>query len=525
MKRLVCCVLIAAALPVGRLAAYEYAEVTLDYVAAKAQQRAQKPFHSPKADLPDFLRQDKLNYDNYREIEFRHEDALWATEPLPFRVEFFHPGYLYQEPIHVNEFTLTHVQPIRFVQDWFNYRALHFPRQIPADTGYAGFRVLYPLNQPDKWDELGAFIGASYFRLLGKDQSYGQSARGLALDCGETDRPEEFPIFTDWWLGKPSQGEDRLKMYAILDSVSCVGAYKFVIIPGDTTVVEVEALLYFRDGDKVRAVNADRKPIKTIGMAPLTSMYWFGKGSEKRFNDVRPEVHDTDGLLMQLQQGEVLWRPLVNPPQMSHQVFATKNPGGFGLIQRERNPMSYEDLNNYYYKTPSVWIRPNGQMGWGDGEIHLVELPTTYEGLDNIVAFWNPKEQPEPMKPYHISYTMLWGLSESDMKLNFDKDRVVSTRVGVDPRDPKVHEFAIDFAGPKLKPFTEANKPQAISSCSANAGISFSEVYYNRFNGSWRVVLKLEPKPDNKNPVDIRCTLQKGEEVLSETWTYHWSPP
>ena len=133
-----------------------------------------------------------------------------------------------------------------------------------------------------------AFIGASYFRLLGKNQSYGQSARGLALDCGETDRPEEFPIFTDWWLGKPSQGEDRLKMYAILDSVSCVGAYRFVIIPGDTTVMEVEAVLYFRDGDKVRAVNADRKPIKTIGMAPLTSMFWFGKASEKRFDDYRP---------------------------------------------------------------------------------------------------------------------------------------------------------------------------------------------------------------------------------------------
>jgi periplasmic glucans biosynthesis protein len=523
MKRLVCCVLIAAALPVGRLAAYEYAEVTLDYVAAKAQQRAQKPFHSPRADLPDFLRADKLDYDKYREIEFRHEDALWATEPLPFRVEFFHPGYLYQEPIHVNEFTLTHVQPIRFVQDWFNYRSLHFPRQIPADTGYAGFRLLYPLNKPDKWDELGAFIGASYYRLLGKGQSYGQSARGLALDCGETDRPEEFPIFTDWWLGKPSQGEDRLKMYAILDSVSCVGAYKFVLIPGDTTVMDVEAILYFREGDKVRAIKPDRKPIKTIGMAPLTSMYWFGKASEKRFDDYRPEVHDTDGLLMQLDKGEVLWRPLNNPAEMSQQVFATANLGGFGLIQRDRDFADYQDLFNYYYKTPSVWVRPNGS--WGPGEVHLVELPTHYEGLDNIVAFWNPKEQPQPLKPYKFSYTLLWGLSEGDMKLMFDKARVVSTRVGLDPRDAKIREFAIDFAGPKLKPFTEANKPQAISSCSPNAGISFSEVYYNPFAASWRVVLKLEPKADNKEPVDIRCTLQKGEEVLTETWTYHWSPP
>jgi len=135
-----------AALPVGNLAAYEYAEVTLDYVAAKAEQRAHKPFHSPRVELPDFLRADKLDYDKYREIEFRHEDALWASEPLPFRIEFFHPGYLYQEPIHLYEFTLTHVQPIRFVQDWFNYRALHLPKQIPADTGYAGFRILHELN-------------------------------------------------------------------------------------------------------------------------------------------------------------------------------------------------------------------------------------------------------------------------------------------------------------------------------------------------------------------------------------------
>jgi len=520
-KALVCWVLIAAALPVGRLAAYEYAEVTLDYVAAKALQRAQKPFHSPKADLPDFLRADKLDYDKYREIEFRHESALWAAEPLPFRVEFFHPGYLYQEPIHVNEFTLTHVQPIRFVQDWFNYRALKFPKQIPADTGYAGFRILCPLNQQDKWDELGAFIGASYFRLLGKGQSYGQSARGLALDCGEPDRPEEFPIFTDWWLGKPSQGEDRLKMYAILDSVSCVGAYRFVIIPGDTTVMEVEAVLYFREGDKVRTVNADRKPIKTIGMAPLTSMFWFGKASEKRFNDYRPEVHDSDGLLMQMGNGEVLWRPLNNPAQMSHQIFGAKDIGGFGLIQRERDFSNYQDLFNAYYKTPSVWVRPNGN--WNEGEVHLVELPTHYEGLDNVVAFWNPKEQPQPLKRYPFSYTLLWGSNESDMKLTFDKDRVISTRIGVDPRDEKVREFAIDFAGAKLKAFNEANKPQAITSCSANAGIPYSEVFYNKYTSSWRVVLKLEPH--NQDPVDIRCTLQKGEEVLTETWTYHWSPP
>jgi glucans biosynthesis protein len=521
MKRLVFCALIAILLPVCRLPAYEYAEVTLDYVAAKAKQRAMKPFRSPRVDLPDFLRQDKLDYDHYMQIQFRDEDALWASEPLPFRIEFFHPGYIYPEPVHVYEFTLTYVQPIRFVQDWFNYHSVRFPKQIPVDTGYAGFKILYPLNETNKWDELGEFEGASYFRLLGKGQWYGASARGLALDCGETDRPEEFPIFTDWWLGKPSKGEDRLKLFAILDSVSCVGAYEFIIIPGETTVANIEARMFFREGDKVRDANPDRKAIKTVGMAPLTSMFWYGKASERRFDDYRGEVHDSDGLLMQMGNGEILWRPLNNPSNMSHQVFAAKDIGGFGLIQRERNFGNYQDLFAHYEKRPSIWVQPNGP--WGEGEIHLVELPTPNEYNDFVVAFWNPKEQPQALKAYPFSYTLKWGLSEQDMKLDFDKDKVISTRIGVDERDPKLREIAIDFAGPKLKRFTPENPPQAITSCSPNAGITFSEVFQNPYLGSWRVIVKMEPH--NKDPVDIRCTLQKGEEVLSETWTYHWSPP
>ena len=242
--------IIGTALAGQALAGPEPAEVNLDYVAKRALERAHHPFHSPRADLPKVLRQDNLDYDKYREIEFRHEKALWASEGLPFRVEFFHPGYLYQEPVHVNEFTATHVQPIRFVQDFFNYRALHIQKQIPSDTGYAGFRLLNQLNETDKWDELGAFLGASYFRLLGKDQAYGPSARGLALDCGETDRPEEFPIFTDWWLGKPQKDDTELTLYAILDSVRCTGAYEFHIHPGETTVVDVTAVLFFRQTER-----------------------------------------------------------------------------------------------------------------------------------------------------------------------------------------------------------------------------------------------------------------------------------
>ena len=318
--------LLIATLPGRALAQIESAAVTFEYVSKKAEERARAPFHSPKGELPEFLRPEHLNYDQYREIQFRHEKALWAAKKLPFRIEFFHPGYLYQELVKLNEFTPKYVQPIRFAQDFFDYRNLPMKERISTSLGYAGFRILYPLNLPDKMDELGAVIGASYFRLLGKNQNYGQSARGLAVDCGEPDRTEEWPLFTDWWLGEPEPGDMELHLFAVLDGVSCTGAYEFRIRPGATTVAEINAVLFFREEDKAHAANPQWQPLKTIGLAPLTSMYWLGKNSARKFDDYRPEVHDTDGLLIHLENGRssgVRWitRPRgatrFSPPAMS----------------------------------------------------------------------------------------------------------------------------------------------------------------------------------------------------------------
>jgi len=520
MWRCSCLVLTFGLVLIGKeLTGAESAEVNLDYVAQRALERAHQPFHSPRADLPKVLRQDSLDYDKYREIRFRRDQALWTADDLPFRVEFFHPGYLYQEPVHINEFTATHVQPIRFVQDFFDYGDLHIQNQIPANTGYAGFRLLYKLNNTNQWDELGAFLGASYFRMLGKGQRYGQSARGLALDCGEPDRPEEFPIFTDWWLGKPQKDDGQLVLFAILDSVSCVGAYQFIIRPGETTVVDVDAVLYLRETNTVHAVNATRLPIKTIGLAPLTSMFWFGKNSERKFDDYRPEVHDTDGLLVHMDNGEVFWNPLDNPSVMRHQVFSAPNVRGFGLLQRERSFAAYQDMFNLYHLEPGVWIEPRGN--WGDGDLHLVELSANYEGFDNIVVFWDPKNKPAPLQPYHFGYTLRW-IGEMD---KLSEERVVSTRVGLDSRDVNSRQFVIDFDGPKLDAILENDIPQAVAYCSTNAAIVDNQVVRCVGLGTWRVVLRMQPKPGNTDPVDLRCTLQKGTNLLSETWTYQWSPP
>ena len=518
-----CCliILIGNLLAVSAGFGAESAEVNLGYVAKRALERARSPFHSPRADLPKVLRQDQLDYDKYREIRFRRDKALWAADNLPFRVEFFHPGYLYQEPVQMNEFTLLHTQPIRFVQDFFDYGKLDIADQIPAKTGYAGFRVLYPLNQPGQLDELGAFLGASYFRLLGKGQHYGESARGLALDCGEGDRPEEFPIFTDWWLGKPGWGDTELRLYAILDSVSCTGAYEFLIHPGDTTTVSIRAVLYFREPKNIAAANKNRLPLKTIGMAPLTSMFWFGKDTEQKFDDYRTEVHDSDGLLVHMGNGEVFWRPLDNPPATRHQVFQAPNIKGYGLIQRERNFAAYQDMFNLYHQVPSVWVEPDGN--WGDGELHLVELSTGYEGLDNIVAFWDPKKKPAPLEPFRFGYTLYWEDGAADLKRS--ENRVVSTRIGLDAQFPGARQFVLDFDGPKFDQIPDRQPPVAIANCSANAKIVNTLVVRNPFLGTWRVILKMKPADGNHDPVDLRCSLQQGTNVVGETWVYQWSQP
>jgi glucans biosynthesis protein len=510
----------AVLLGAGIRAGAESAEVNLDYVAARALERAQAPFHSPRADLPAVLRQDHLDYDKYREIRFRRDKALWTAADVPFRVEFFHPGYLYSEPVHVNEFTLTHVQPIRFMQDFFDYGDLHIQDQIPANTGYAGFRVLYPLNATNRLDELGSFLGASYFRLLGRDQRYGLSARGLALNCGENGQPEEFPIFTDWWLGKPQHDDTELRLFAILDSVSAVGAYEFLIRPGETTVARIDAVVYLREADKIKAVNPNQFPVKTLGQAPLTSMFWFGKNSERKPDDYRPEVHDSDGLLIRMANGETLWRPLDNPPVLRHQIFNAANIRGFGLMQRERSFAAYQDSFNAYHLEPSVWVEPRG--GWGEGSLHLVSLSSTFEGLDNIVAFWDPRTKPAPLQPYRFSYNLYWTMG-NDFKQS--EDKVVATRVGMDLTCQDCRQFIIDFAGPGLDHLSETNAPEIIANCSDNAAILNSQVNRVPELGTWRAVLKLQPKQGNINPVDLRCTLMRGTNTLSETWVYQWSPP
>ena len=133
-----------------------------------------------------------------------------------------------------------------------------------------------------------------------------------------------------------------------------------------------------------------RADIERLGIAPLTSMFWYAEYGRERIADWRPEVHDSDGLAIWNGAGERIWRPLNNPTRVFHTSYLDHNPKGYGLLQRDRVFDHYLDGVGYD-RRPSTWVEPIGD--WGKGVVQLVEIPTDDEIHDNIGAYWLP-EQP-----------------------------------------------------------------------------------------------------------------------------------
>ena len=468
----------------------------------EARRLAAEPYRAP-AEVPPVLRD--LTYDEYRHIRFNPDQTLWRGEQLPFQLQFFHPGLFYTHTVQVNELDGPRVRPIGFDRNLFVYDQIELAGRLPESLGFAGFRILYDLNKPG--DELGAFLGASYFRLLCRRAVYGLSARGLAVNTGGPG-PEEFPAFEEFWVQKPGRAAREIVVYALLNGPSVTGAYRFVIVPGAETAVQVHAVIYRRDAGP------------PLGLAPLTSMFWYGENSGTTHGDFRPEVHDSDGLLVARGSGEWLWRPLVNPAEMRVASFADDNPRGFGLLQRDRDFEHYQDLEAHYHQRPSAWVEPVGT--WGAGAVRLVELPTADETSDNVVAFWTPANPPAPGQPLEFSYNLYWFL---DPGRRPPAGYVTATRLSVVPKHPELKRFLVDFDGPYLhaQPADPAIEPVVTVGAGAALQAGTVTIQKNPDNGTWRVTFVVRPDGSDQ-PVELRCFLRKTPHVLTETWSYLWNP-
>lgn len=482
-------------------------------LVAKAKAQANEKYSSVSSELPEALA--NLHYDGYRKITFDRPHSRWQDTDN-FRVHAFHPGWLFKEPVKIYEVDEGKLSSFNFKAEDFEYHDADLSASL-SDVefpGVAGFRLLTPLNVEGRMDELVAFLGASYFRALGAGNVYGLSARALAIDTA-SGKPEEFPRFSAFYLPKPDVSSDKVTVWAGLDSPSVTGAYQFVFKPGQQTEVDVTAHLFFR------------KDVERLGIAPLTSMFLYGENDRGRFDDFRPQVHDSDGLKLEFADGRTAWRPLSNPTKLQLSFIGAQGPSGFGLMQRDTKLENYQDLEARYDKRPSLWIEPQGD--WGRGTIMLAEIPTDQEVNDNIVAFWSPAQDVKAGDEMSFHYKMFWGeeVQQSGQQLL----PVAHTRTGkaghsASEDDAMRRKFVVDFdaaefAESGLRGVQLARAKPEIESAALNGTVDHTYLTYIPELEVYRVVLDIT-RNDLEVPVELRLKLSLDGHSVSEEWLYQW---
>ncbi len=479
----------------------------LDRVATLARDLASRPYRAPVAQLPKQIAD--ASYDDYRKLRFRKERALWSGQRR-FEVELFHMGFLFRTPVKLSVVDRGHAAPLVFDRSMFDYGDTGLAEFITAPLDFAGFRIHYDLNSSEYKDEVIVFLGASYFRFVGRQQRYGLSARGLAIDTAEP-RGEEFPFFREFWLVTPEPHATALTVYALLDSQRVAGAYQFVIRPGTDARVEVSARLFFR------------APVAKLGIAPLTSMHLHGENLGRASDDHRPEVHDSDGVLIHSGSGTWLWRPLLNPPGLRVSAFVETNPKGFGLMQRDRTFAHYQDLEAEYHHRPSYWVEPVGS--WGEGAVELVEIPSAEEIHDNIVLFWTPKARPKAGTELALSYVLHSTLGTPAAH---GLGRVVETRIGAstvpgtgERPSPTRRLFVIDFEGGEL-PLLGAKVPVHPEVWTSAGAVRDPHTVRLPEDGRWRVSFRLDMQGAETAELMVRLLLDG--EPITESWLYRYKP-
>jgi glucans biosynthesis protein len=467
-----------------------------DALQSWAEALSKSPYKHPEPESPELIQ--RIDYDAYQQIRYR-SDAAITLGPSSYPIELFHVGKYFMEPVRIFIVRDGVSRGVLYNPDLFSYGKAEFARALSENTGFAGFRAMRGHGEPD-WI---SFLGASYFRTTGETKQYGLSARGLAINIGLAE-PEEFPRFSNFWIER-LDGGDGVMVYALLESPSVCGAYRLRCTREHGAITAIDTVLFAR------------RDVSRLGIAPLTSMYWYGKLNRDHARDWRPEIHDSDGLAIWTGADEHIWRPLNNPPVTKVSSFLDTSPKGFGLIQRERHFEAYEDDGVFYNLRPSVWIEPVGD--WGAGAVQLLEIPTNDETMDNIVAYWNPKRPVNAGDRVALSYRIHW---RNGMPFDHGNGVVAATRRGKggrpgQPRRRGITKYVIDFEGGDLGKLE--NTDGVTLTLSVSRG-KFDLVSAYRVVGTPRWRAMFDYTADGNEAADLRAYLDQNGRALSETWIY-----
>ncbi len=481
--------LAAASLPATAPA---QSDLSLLDLARAAQRRPYRPNTTPLA--PPFA---DLSYDAFRGIRPLPGKASLIPHGARFAFDLLPPGLYFPDPIKVDQMTEDGIQEIAFSPGLFSFDERYFD-EVPDTSpgaGFTGFRLRYPVNAPDRLDEVLVMQGASYFRAIGEAMVYGLSARTVAIGTGGGG-PEEFPRFTHVRL-HPAEG-DTVRVEGMIDSPSLTGHLDLTLRPGAETEIDIVTTFF------------PRARITEIGVAPLTSMYLKGPMLAAVSDDFRPRVHDSDVLVIENGAGEVLWRPIANSNAVETSAFGDISPKRFGLYQTARTYEDFQDTEARYHDRPSAFVEP--QEPWGPGAVMLVELPTNDEFLDNIVAFWRPEAALEPGQEYRFAYRLTWTREPPDVGA---LPRILQSRSGQEHDRPGHRRYVIDVA-------RVLDDPMPVISSSEGSGVLGASAFALPDGHGTRITFLFAPH--ELNAAEIRMSLRGADGTpQSPVWLHRWT--
>lgn len=459
--------------------------------------RARALSRTPYRDVPPHPGAAAVDYDALHKAQFRPERALWADRPGATRVRFFPLSGTASQPVFLHEVEDGRARPIAYDPAMFAMEPGNPVAKLGPQAGFAGFRVM---NAAQDGDWL-VFMGASYFRSSGAQKQYGLSARAVAIDTSVG--PEEFPRFTHFWLERT--GDASLTVHALLDGPSIAGAFRFRNrIDADGVQQDVDAALF------------PRRAIRELGLMPMTSMFWYDqahRAHDPRATDWRPEIHDSDGLAFHDRSGGRHFRPLVNPHAPRTSIFDERNPGGFGLLQRDRSFDHYQDDGVFYERRPSLWATPNRPLGTGN--IRLYEFPTDSEYTDNIASYWTPAAPVAAGRRIDLSYRLDWRSRAPALAPPLATVENIwrgASDAGGNANSGALR-FVADFAG-----LPAGARPTPWADLSGGTLIKSAAYPIIGHANAWRSVLDIAPL--TREAVDIRLQLRSGDTPLSEMLHY-----
>ncbi|WP_420564530.1 glucan biosynthesis protein [Thalassobaculum sp.] len=473
----------------------------------RAAEMAKQPFTQRQSPAPEIT--PAIDYQTHGAVRYDRDKALFGKAGGSFPVTFFPLGTYFPRPVSIHAVSGGASAPVLYAPELFDIPEGNLIGQLPRDAGFAGFRIHEDRDRDDwRTQDWAAFLGASYFRAIGALGQYGISARGITINTA-TAGPEEFPDFTEFHFEPDAGGPNGMRVHALLDGPSVTGAYSFDLHRDTGVLMEISARIFLR------------QDVERLGIAPLTSMYWYSERKTDDAPDWRPEVHDSDGLAIWSGSGERIWRPLNNPETVVTSSFQEATLKGFGLLQRDREFEHYLDGVNYHLR-PSLWVEPLGD--WGAGSVQLVEIPTDDEIHDNIVAQWTPAAPASKGSDYAFRYRLHWVDEEPYPTRNVAQ--AVATRAGRggepgQPRPEGATRYVVDFDGGPLRP--DLTEDEITAKVEAKAGkILRARGEPVPHTERWRMVLDV--LPDGPDPVEIRGYLERDGEPLTETWLHQHRP-